>query len=114
GRGGVAGRGWLARPAGGVAAPFDGAEAELATLVLPMRGPAVGSFRTGWRTREFDRWIALPEPAPGFDATAVQARLAEDRVVLPLASIPWQMAVRLGGIPPVVQAATGPGWTTTH
>lgn len=95
-------------------APVEGAEAELATLVLPLRGPAIGSFRTGWRTREFDRWIALPEPAPGFDAAAVQARLAEDRVVQPLATIPWQMAVRLGGLPPVVQVATGPGWTLLH
>jgi hypothetical protein len=93
---------------------ITGAEAEVATFVLPMRGPAVGSFRTGWRTRDLDRWIVLPEPAPGFDAATVQARLAADRVVLPLASIPWQWAARVGGTPPIVQAAMGPGWTVTH
>ncbi len=95
-------------------APITGAEAELATLVLPIRGPAVGSFRSGWRTRDLDRWVALPEPAPGFDVVGVQSMLADDRVVLPLASIPWQMAVRTGANRPVVQVATGPTWATPH
>lgn len=94
--------------------PITGAEAELATLVLPLRGPAVGSFRTGWRTRDLDRWTAWPEPAPGFDVTAVQDRLAAERVVLPLATLPWQMAVRSAGGRPVVHIATGPGWTVPH
>ena len=95
-------------------ASITGAEAELATLVLPMRGPAVGSFRTGWRTRDLDRWVAWPEPAPGFDVSAAQSRLAEDRVVLPLATLPWQLAVRSGGDRPVVHIATGPVWTVAH
>lgn len=95
-------------------APLTGPEAEVATLVLPLRGPAVGSFRSGWRTRDLDRWIGLPEASPGFDPTGVQSMLARERVVLPLATIPWQWATRSGGKPPVVQAATGPGWTVTH
>ena len=95
-------------------ASITGPEAELATLVLPMRGPAVGSFRTGWRARDLDRWVAWPEPAPGFDVSAAQSRLADDRVVLPLATLPWQLAVRSGGNRPVVHIATGPVWTVAH
>ena len=95
-------------------AVFPGAEAELAQLVLPLRGPAVGSFRTGWRTREFDRWIAVAEPAAGFDPDLAQARLAQDRVVLPLASIPWRMAIRNRGVRPHVHPAFGPGWTAVN
>ena len=90
---------------------LTGPEAELALLVLPVRGPAVGSYRTGWRTREFDRWVALPEPGPGFDPDAVQRVLAQDRVVLPLASLPWRLAIRGQGRPPSVHPAFGPGWT---
>ncbi|HEY6193474.1 MAG TPA: ABC transporter substrate-binding protein [Candidatus Eisenbacteria bacterium] len=93
---------------------LPGGEAELAQLVLPVRGPAIGSFRTGWRTREFDRWIAAPEPAPGFDPDVIQQRLAEDRVVLPLADLPWRMAFRNGGTRPRVHPAFGPGWTTVN
>jgi ABC-type transport system substrate-binding protein len=93
---------------------LPGAENELALLVMPLRGPAVGSFRTGWRTREFDRWVAAAEPAAGFDPDFAQARLAQDRVVLPLASIPWRMAFRTGGARPSVHPAYGPGWTTVN
>jgi ABC-type transport system substrate-binding protein len=78
-------------------APLPGAAAELATLVLPLRGPAVGSFRAGWRTREFDPWIAGPVPAPGFDAAAAQTRLAEEVVALPLAALPWRWVTRNTG-----------------
>ena len=95
-------------------AVLPGAEAELAQLVLPLRGPAVGSFRTGWRTREFDRWIAVAEPAVGFDPDFAQTRLAQDRVVLPLASIPWRMAIRNRGAQPRVHPAFGPGWTAVN
>ena len=93
---------------------LPGAEAELAQLVMPVRGPAVGSFRTGWRTREFDRWVAIPQPAPGFDPDAAQSRLAADRVVLPLAALPWRMAFRNGGARPNVHPAYGPGWTAVN
>ncbi len=90
---------------------LTGAEAELALLVAPLRGPAVGGFRTGWRTREFDRWLALPDALPGVDPDAVQRVLAAEQVVLPLAGLPWQLAIRTGGPPPAVHPAFGPGWT---
>ena len=90
---------------------LTGAEAELALLVAPLRGPAVGSFRTGWRTREFDRWLALPDAPSGGDPDAVQRVLAAEQVVLPLAGLPWQLAIRTGGQPPAVHPAFGPGWT---
>ncbi len=90
---------------------FTGGPAELAIYVDPLRGPAVGNVRTGWRTREFDRWVSLPEPAPGFDPDAAQSELARGQVVLPLASLPWQMAVRNGATRASVHPAFGPGWT---
>ena len=90
---------------------FAGGPAELALYVSPLRGPAVGNVRTGWRTREFDRWVSLPEPAPGFDPDAAQSELARGQVVLPLASLPWQMAVRNGATRASVHPAFGPGWT---
>src|SRR5262249_46080234 len=52
----------------------DGA-GSLAPLVMPMRGPAVGSFRTGWRTREFDPWLwprAKVRPAPALNPAYVE------------------------------------------
>jgi hypothetical protein len=91
-------------------APFPGLEAELAMLVMPLRGPAVGSFRTGWRTREYDRWIPATGTVPGADADAVQAVLASERIVLPLAALPWQLAVRDGVAKPVLHPAYGPEW----
>lgn len=90
---------------------LPGAEAELALLIMPLRGPSVGPVRTGWRTREFDRWVAGPQPAAGFDPDAAQARLAEDRIVLPVGSLPWTMAIRTGGWPVRVHPAYGPDWT---
>jgi hypothetical protein len=90
---------------------LTGPEAELALLVLPVRGPAVGGFRTGWRTREYDRWVALPEAHQDLDPDAVQRVLAEERVVLPLATLPWQFAIRDAARLPVVHPAFGPGWT---
>jgi hypothetical protein len=92
-------------------APFPGVEAELAMLVMPLRGPAVGSFRTGWRTREYDRWITATGTLAGPDPDAIQAVLAAERIVLPIAALPWQVAVRNGIDPPVVHPAYGPEWT---
>lgn len=93
---------------------LSGAENDLALLVMPIRGPAVGSFRTGWRTREFDRWVAAPGAVAGFDPDFAQVRLAQDRVVLPIASIPWRIAFRNAGTRPFVHPAFGPGWTTVN
>lgn len=81
----------------------------LAQLVMPLRGPAVGTFRTGWRTREFDGWI---EPRPGRvrpSGSAVRARLEEELVALPLAELPWTWLARDGGAPPSFHPRHGPG-----
>ena len=96
---------------------FDHFSAELAALVMPARGPGVGGFRTMWRTREFDPWLALrlaPRPAPRPRARGAaepvveppeallpapaqaQQILAQDMVVLPLARLPWRWVERGG------------------
>jgi hypothetical protein len=70
-------------------APIDAPAAEIAPLVMPLRGPAVGSFRTGWRTREFDRWIlpsANPQP---LDRAWAGQRLLDEHVAIPIAELPW-------------------------
>ncbi len=91
-------------------APWEGAAAELATLVMPMRGAAVGSFRTGWRTREFDPAIT-PGAMERLDPDRAQARLGEERVVLPIADLPW-IWVESGRLNPAQSApATGPEYT---
>jgi ABC-type transport system substrate-binding protein len=81
---------------------MPGAAAELASLVMPIRGPAVGSFRTGWRTREFDPWISGLASAGPLDAGAAQGRLQEELVALPLLRLPWRWVAR--------GAATAPGF----
>ena len=75
---------------------IDDVAAELAQVVMPIRGPAVGSFRTGWRTREFDPWI-FPRDRTGPPVEALQRRLAEELVVLPLAELPWVWIERDAG-----------------
>lgn len=90
---------------------LDGPEAELASLVMPLRGPAVGSFRSGWRTREFDAWLfASPGGAP-FDPVAAQSRLAEERLALPIAGLPWQWVERSGGSIARFHPRFGPEWS---
>ena len=69
---------------------------ELAGLVMPLRGPAVGAFRTGWRTREFDPWLLSRGASGPLDPSAVQTRLAEERNVLPVADLPWLWVEREG------------------
>ena len=73
-----------------------GPAAELAGLVLPPSGPAVGPFRTGWRTREFDPWTRPGKPAGPLDLDAVEGRLAEQLVALPLADLDWMWVDRAG------------------
>jgi ABC-type transport system substrate-binding protein len=82
---------------------IDSAPAELASVVMPMRGPPVGTFRTGWRTREFDPWITSGPPSrrsgearPPLDVEAAQHRLEEELVVLPIAELPWLWIEREG------------------
>jgi ABC-type transport system substrate-binding protein len=89
-------------------APLPGAAAELATLVMPLRGPAIGNVRTGWRTREFDRSIA-PGATEALDAGAAQSRLADELVALPLAKLPWTWIERSGPAASIsFDPATGP------
>jgi len=63
--------------------------AELASLVLPMRGPPVGAFRAGWMTREFDPWIWGQGNPPPLDVAAAQQRMVDEDIVLPIANLPW-------------------------
>ena len=71
----------------------------LASLVMPLRGPAIGAFRTGWRTREFDGLLSpVGGPAPPAPEAA-QARLREELVALPLARLPWVWLARVDGPP---------------
>jgi hypothetical protein len=90
---------------------LPGLDAELALLVLPIRGPARGAFRTGWRTREFDPWILPPGAGTRLDPDALQRRLAADRIVIPLASLPWLVAFRSGSPRTAIHPAYGPDWT---
>ena len=93
-------------------APITGAAAELATLVMPLRGPAVGSFRGGWRTREYDRWVAAPDARTPLDAAAAQARLTEERLGLPVADLPWCWLQRAAGRPAAFHPRFGPEYAT--
>lgn len=83
-------------------------EATLAGFVMPVRDPAVGPVRTGWRTREFDPWIGPRRSGDPFDPETVQRRLAEDRVVLPLARLPWLWIERGAGPLVSVDPRSGP------
>jgi ABC-type transport system substrate-binding protein len=67
---------------------LDDAAGELVTLVTPPRGPVIGSVRTGWMTREFDPWLRAGASQP-LDPRYAQRRLAEDRIALPIANLPW-------------------------
>ena len=66
----------------------------IASWVMPLRGPAVGDIRTGWRTREFDGWIEPPGRATRLDPSSIQHRLEQERIVLPLARMPWTWVER--------------------
>lgn len=69
--------------------------AHLAGLIEPARGLSIGGVRTGWTTREFDRWIAGTPMTPA-DLEAVQQRISDERVALPLARLPWVWVQRAG------------------
>jgi ABC-type transport system substrate-binding protein len=87
----------------------------LAPLVMPLRGPAVGAFRTGWRTREFDRWLWPVSASASLAPAYVERRLEEETVVLPLCQLGWTWLARQGGPPVAFRPAFGPsgaepGW----
>jgi len=77
-------------------APIDAPAAEIAPLIMPLRGPAAGTFRTGWRTREFDRWILPSANAQPLDRAWVGQRLLEEHVAIPIAALPWLWVERSG------------------
>jgi extracellular solute-binding protein (family 5) len=94
---------------------IDDPGAELAGLVMPARGPAVGPMRTGWRTREFDPWI-LPGPSSApLDLDRAGRRLAEELVALPIADLDWVWIERQGspknGLHPHFGPETAPSIT---
>lgn len=87
---------------------LPGLQGELAAFVMPVRGPAVGAFRTGWRTRDFDPWLLPGKPARPLDASEVQARLVQERTALPLAELPWTWVEREEGGAVRIAARYGP------
>lgn len=93
-------------------AAIPGAAAELATLVMPLRGPAVGGFRGGWRTREFDSWVAAPDAPAPLDAAAAQNRLAEQCLAIPIADLPWCWLQRSEGRAAAFHPRFGPEYAT--
>jgi hypothetical protein len=81
---------------------------DLAAVVMPIRGPAVGAFRTGWRTREFDPWITPGQMPLPFSAAEAGRRLEEEMVVLPLFDAPWVWVERSEGSASVFHPHFGP------
>ena len=77
---------------------LDRPESQLAELVMPLRGPACGPFRTGWRTREFDAWLAGRVAAASSQPAAAQRRFEEELIVLPIARLPWVRVLPHAGL----------------
>jgi ABC-type transport system substrate-binding protein len=88
-----------------------GTAAEGALWRMPPRGPAVGAFRTGWRAPLPPGRSGSQAAPDGLDADALQALAVAERVVLPLARLPWLVGVREGIEPPALHPAYGPHWT---
>ncbi len=86
----------------------DRPEYALAQYVMPIRGPAAGGVRTGWRTREWDAWLLGRRGSTAFPAALAQQRLEQELFVLPLASLPWLRIVREGGLPEPFHPHFGP------
>ena len=75
--------------------PAAGAGPALASLGMPVRGPAIGTVRTGWRTRELDAWIDPAGASPtASDAAAIQRRIEQEVLLLPLARSGTSWVVR--------------------
>ena len=69
--------------------PLADPACELAMLVAPRRGPPVGSFRTGWVTNDFARWLGSAPADTTIDVNFATERLGEDLIALPLLQLPW-------------------------
>lgn len=100
--------GWRSHLALVEVTPLGRGDDGLATVVHPLRGPAVGAFRTAWRTREFDAWLAPRRERPPFDPAAAQRRMEDELVVLPLARLDWRMVAREDAPRPALDPALGP------
>jgi hypothetical protein len=87
---------------------FDEPATELAMLVQPRSAPQVGTFRTGWATREFDRWIGPQPPETALDLGLAERRLGEELPAIPLARLPWVWVERDGGAGVHVHPRFGP------
>jgi ABC-type transport system substrate-binding protein len=66
----------------------EDADDVLASLLSSARDPVVGTFRTGWSTREFEAGVH-PFSPQGVRPADLRRRIAEERVVVPLAALPW-------------------------
>lgn len=83
--------------------------AELAMLIEPAGRPPIGSFRTGWTTREFDRWVG-PQPAETpLDLELARARLENELGAIPLARLPWTWVESVAGQTVGFHPRFGPG-----
>ena len=78
----------------------DDLAGHLASVLTPARGPAIGAWRSGWIDRELEARVSPRATRPP-DAAAIQSRLAEEHVVLPLGRLPWLWIAREGdhGVP---------------
>jgi len=90
-------------------APAEDPVAELAMLVAPRNGPTIGTFRTGWTTREFDRWLGPQPPETPLDLELARSRLGEELAAIPLARLPWLWIERSTGTGVGFHPHYGPG-----
>jgi ABC-type transport system substrate-binding protein len=87
---------------------IDSPSGRVAPFIMPLRGPAVGAVRTGWRTREFDDWLVPGRSRGRLDPSLVQRRFEEERIVLPLARLPWVWVERAAGPAATFHPRLGP------
>jgi hypothetical protein len=90
-------------------APAEDPVAELAMLVAPRNGPPIGTFRTGWATRDFDRWLGPQPPETPLDLELARSRLGEELTAIPLARLPWLWIERSSGAGVGFHPRYGPG-----
>jgi hypothetical protein len=71
-----------------------GLAGSLAPIVMPSRGPAVGGFRTGWRTAEFDAALGTGSGRSAPSPVDIGVRVEQELVVLPLAALATEWVER--------------------
>jgi len=85
----------------------DDLAGHLASVLTPARGLAVGAWRSGWIDRDLEAAVS-PGASRRPDARAIQLRVAEEDVVLPLGRLPWLWIERNAGQSIVCQPRFGP------